>query len=65
MKYDLFISDYDGTLGDSNGIGVEIVNAIKEYEKKGGKFVICTGRMFSFIYDVCMKYDIADTIVSF
>lgn len=65
MKYDLFISDYDGTLGDPNGIDEGTVAAIKEYVKKGGKFVVCSGRVFSSIRSVCNRYDISDVIVSF
>ena len=53
MKYKLFIADYDGTLGGFEGINSETVDAIKEYEKKGGKFAVCTGRMFKNIRDIC------------
>ena len=65
MKYRLFVSDYDGTLGGFEGINPETVNAIKEYEKRGGKFVVCTGRMFKNVRDICQKYDIADIVVSY
>lgn len=46
MKYKLFVSDYDGTLGHApqNTIDKEILTAIKEYNDKGGKFAICSGR---------------------
>ncbi|MBR0188799.1 MAG: HAD family phosphatase [Clostridia bacterium] len=65
MKYKLFIADYDGTLGGFEGINPETVDAIKEYEKKGGKFVVCTGRMFKNIRDICSRYDIADAVSSY
>ena len=65
MKYDLFVTDYDGTLGGLDGIHEETVRAIREYEKRGGKFVICTGRMFGNIRVVCERYDIADVVVSY
>lgn len=65
MKYDLFISDYDGTLGGFEGIDEDTVGAIKAYEKKGGKFVVCTGRMFKNVRDICNRYDIADVVVSY
>ena len=65
MKYKMFVSDYDGTLGDPTGIKAETVSAIKEYERRGGKFVICTGRMLSSIERVCAPYDIADIYVSY
>ena len=65
MKYDLFVADYDGTLGGFDGIKEETVNAIKEFEKRGGKFVVCTGRMFKNIRAICANYDIADVVVSY
>lgn len=65
MKYKLFVSDYDGTLGGFEGINAETVKAIKEYENRGGKFVVCTGRMFKNIREICNLYDIADVVVSY
>lgn len=65
MKYKLFIADYDGTLGGFEGINPETVDAIKEYENRGGKFVVCTGRMFKNIRDICERYDIADVVSSY
>lgn len=64
MKYKLFISDYDGTLGGFEGIDEETVKAIKKYEKAGGKFVVCTGRMYKNIRDICENYGIADAVAS-
>lgn len=48
MKFDLFISDYDGTLGNApaNDIDAQTLSAIKEYQNKGGKFVVCSGREY-------------------
>ena len=65
MKYKLFISDYDGTLGGFEGIDADTVKAIKEFEEKGGKFVVCTGRMYKNVRDICNFYDIADVVVSY
>lgn len=65
MKYRLFIADYDGTLGGFEGINPDTVHAIKEYEKRGGKFVVCTGRMFKNIRDICERYGIADAVASY
>ena len=65
MKYKLFVSDYDGTLGGFDGIDEETVKAIKEYERKGGKFVVCTGRMYKNVRAICERYDIADVVVSY
>lgn len=67
MKYKLFISDYDGTLGGVplNTIDAETVSAIKEYEKKGGKFVICSGRMFSSIQAIAKSVGLDGIAVAF
>lgn len=46
MKYDLIFCDYDGTIAHSDGkMSQRAKNAIKEYVKRGGKFVFCTGRL--------------------
>lgn len=67
MKYKLFISDYDGTLGSApkNGIDSQTLSAIKEFQKKGGKFVVCTGRMFSSIQRICKKAHLGGLAVAF
>ena len=65
MKYKVFISDYDGTLGGWNGIEGETVKAVKEFERRGGKFVVCTGRMYKNIKSICDKFDIAEVISSY
>lgn len=66
MKFDLFISDFDGTLGIAPAhIEQENVTAIKKYVEKGGKFVICTGRMFSSIRDICLKYGLEGIVISY
>ncbi len=66
MRFDLFVSDFDGTLGIAPAhIEEPNVIAIKEYVKKGGKFVICTGRMFSSIRDICLKYGINGIVMSY
>ena len=52
MKYKLVISDYDGTLGcaPQNDIDAKTLSAIKKFQAKGGKFVVCTGRMFASVH---------------
>lgn len=66
MKYELFISDFDWTLGLApDKIEPETVEAIKEYEKKGGIFVICTGRSYCSIKAVADKYGLGGLIVCF
>ena len=53
MKYKMFVSDFDWTLGKGpNYIDTETVELIKKYQKKGGIFVICTGRAKSAILSI-------------
>lgn len=50
VKYKLVFSDFDDTLTRSDGsISERTVRAIAEYEKAGGKFVVCTGRSYASI----------------
>ena len=66
MKYKLFVADFDGTLGKApDKIEKPTVSAIKEYEKKGGIFVICTGRMTCSILPICFKYGIKGLVASY
>lgn len=67
MKYKLFISDFDGTLGGGkdNSIDDETLKAIREYEEKGGKFVVCTGRMFASIKKICDKHNLKGPVVAY
>jgi hypothetical protein len=45
MKYDLFCSDFDGTLAASDNTVSQInKNAIARYLQAGGIFAVCTGR---------------------
>lgn len=66
MKYDLFISDFDGTLGKApDYISAENIAAVKEYVEKGGVFAICTGRMFCSIRDICLRYGIKGIVAAY
>ncbi len=67
MKYKLIISDYDGTLGcaPQNDIDKQTVLAIKKFQAKGGKFVLCTGRMFSSAQRICLSAGLTGLCVSF
>lgn len=56
MKYKLFISDYDRTLGKRDYVDPSTIEKIKEYEKKGGKFVVVSGRVIDSISDICKMY---------
>ncbi len=66
MKYKLFISDFDGTMGVAPCyVEEETVKVIKKYQEKGGIFVICTGRSYLSIKTVCEKYGIKGIVISF
>ena len=46
MKYKMIFSDFDGTLlRDDLTVSEKSKEAIRNYVKRGGKFVLCTGRM--------------------
>ena len=46
MKYDLFCSDFDGTLVREDGtISERVKNEIARYTAAGGIFTVVTGRM--------------------
>ena len=63
MKYKLFISDFDGTLGHSpeNTIDQETLTAIKEYSSKGGTFVICSGRNLDSLTNILSSVNMQNT----
>lgn len=67
MKYKLFISDYDGTLGEApkNDIDIETLKAINEYNKKGGIFTVCSGREYRSIRKICLEQGLKGLVVSF
>lgn len=66
MKYDLFISDFDGTLGHApDVIDAETLKAINEYVEKGGIFAVCSGRMYPSISRICKKYGLKGAVCSY
>lgn len=66
MKYDLFVSDFDGTLGcNPDYIAKENVEAIKEFERRGGIFTIVTGRSYASIKSICSQYGFGGVIAAF
>ena len=67
MKYKLFISDYDGTLGvaPQNNIDEQTLSAINEFTKKGGIFVVCSGRETSSIMRILKAHGIKGLVASF
>lgn len=67
MKYKLFLSDYDGTLGlaPKNDIDSGTLEAINRFTKKGGIFVVCSGRETSSINKILRKHGLKGLVVSF
>ena len=67
MKYKLFISDYDGTLGcaPQNDIHPETLRAINKFIEKGGIFAVCSGRETSSITKILKKQNLKGLLVSF
>ena len=67
MKYKLFISDYDGTLGQApeNSIDKETRDAINRYVAKGGVFVVCSGRETSSITRILKENGLKGLVASF
>lgn len=65
MKYKMVVADFDGTLGTApDHIEESTVEAILEYQKKGGLFVVCTGRMLSSIRPICLKYGLTGDVIA-
>ncbi len=67
MKYKLVFSDFDNTMGHGpEGIvPKETIDAINRYVERGGKFVICTGRMHSFMDKFCRREGIKGIVISY
>ena len=67
MKYKLFLSDYDGTLGvaPKNDIDKETLEAIKKYAKNGGIFAVCSGRETSSIMRILKAHGLDGVVASF
>jgi len=67
MRYKLFISDYDGTLGEApaNDIDLETVAAINKFIDKGGIFAVCSGRETSSITRILRAHGLKGLVVSF
>jgi HAD superfamily hydrolase (TIGR01484 family) len=67
VKYKLFLSDYDGTLGvaPKNDIDKETLSAIKKYNEQGGIFAICSGRETSSIMRILKAHGLDGVVASF
>ena len=65
MKYKMFVSDFDWTLGHAPDVIEEsTVDAIRRYQEKGGIFTVCTGRLFSSIRGILNKYGLKGTVIA-
>ena len=63
MKYQMIVSDFDWTLGKSpNQIPEPTKQAIKQFQDKGGVFVIVTGRTYFSIKEICKFHNITGPI---
>jgi Cof subfamily protein (haloacid dehalogenase superfamily) len=61
MRYPLVATDMDGTLLSSNlNISDYTKSVIDRYRKKGGTFVVSTGRMYSSFYNTAARLGIAE-----
>ena len=66
MKYQLIISDFDGTFRHRDTtIGEKTLSAVKEFIARGGVFSICTGRMPASIRPVLLKAGLGGLYVAY
>ena len=66
MQYKMLVTDFDNTLlRTDHTILDKTWKAIKEFERRGGKFVICTGRMLSTILVTVKPFDLHGEIIAF
>ena len=66
MKYKLIVSDFDDTMvDDAQVVSEATIQAIRDYENRGGKFVFCTGRMISAILPHARKLGLKGEIIGY
>jgi len=66
MKYELLVTDFDDTLiRDNRTIGPDVLDSIKLLIDRGGKFAICTGRMFRSIRKEALRAGLEGTIICY
>ena len=67
MKYKLVAADFDGTLHDSDipSISNENKQAVRDYIRAGGKFIISTGRMYSSIRPHAVELGLKGEIIAY
>ena len=66
MKYKMIFSDLDDTLIDHNqNLGPKVKDAIKRYERAGGRFCIATGRMTVGVNRYIQELDLHGELITF
>ncbi len=66
MKYKLIVSDFDDTIvDDTQKVSEETIRAIQDFESRGGKFVLCTGRMISAILPHARKIGLKGDVIGY
>ncbi len=65
-KYKLIVSDYDGTLvNDNKEITPKTLKAVNDFVKRGGIFIVCTGRMTTGIDHYLLDYGLNCLLASY
>lgn len=65
-KFKVIVSDYDGTLvNDKKEITPKTLKAVNDFIKRGGKFIVCTGRMTTGIDHYLLNYDLKCLLASY
>ena len=66
MKYKFIACDYDDTLLPKSGVISDFTkDTIREYIARGGRFAICTGRMFRSIVKIARAFGLHGEIISY
>lgn len=66
MKYRLAAVDCDGTLlNDENKVSAHTIETVKEFQNKGGKFLIATGRMFKAARPIANSLGLTGEIIAY
>ncbi len=65
-KYKVIVSDYDGTLvNDNKEITPKTLKAVNDFVKRGGIFIVCTGRMTTGIDHYLKDYGLECLLASY
>lgn len=66
MKYKFIACDYDDTLLPKSGVISDFTkDTIQGYIARGGRFAICTGRMFRSIVKIAREFGLHGEIISY